>query len=62
MSEAAITINGIPLTSAQSMAVRVAVTQFHLECSDPEIREGLGPIADAYLDRLSEVLKVMLAP
>lgn len=50
------------LTEAQAMAVRVAVTSFHMECSsDEEFRDGLGPIADAYKDRLGEVIRIMLS-
>lgn len=50
------------LTEGQAMAVRVAVTSFHMEVSqDEEFRDGLGPIADGYRDRLGEVLKIMLA-
>lgn len=60
-AEPIIQINGHVLTDAQAMAVRVAVTIFHMEVSeDAESREGLGPIADLYRNRLSEVLKIMV--
>lgn len=50
------------LTEAQAMAVRVAVTGFQMECTeDEEFRKNLGPIADAYAARLSEVLKIILS-
>ncbi len=62
MAEAYIQIGDHVLTSAQAMAVRVAITNFHMEVSeDDEIRAGLGPIADGYRDRLSEVLTIILA-
>jgi len=49
------------LTEAQAIAVRVAITSFYEECSvNGEFREGLGPIADAYRDRLGEVLRIIL--
>jgi hypothetical protein len=45
------------LTSAQAMAVRVAITNFHMRTA-----EGLDAIDMAYHARLGEVLKIMLAP
>lgn len=54
-----IRINGRELTAAQSMAVRVAVSDFHTQMRDPEFAEELGPIAQGYADRLLEVLKIM---
>ncbi len=62
MAEPYIQIGDHVLTHAQAMAVRVAITNFHMEVSeDDEIRAGLGPIADGYRDRLSEVLTIILA-
>lgn len=61
MTEAEIHINGLGLTQAQVMAVRVAVTQFHMETGDPERAAEIGPIAEAYHKRLTEVLRIMLA-
>lgn len=49
------------LSEAQAMAVRVAVTNFHMEVSDPEFAAELGPISGPYKDRLAEVLRIMLA-
>lgn len=49
------------LSEAQAMAVRVAITTFHIEVSDEGYRQELGAaLADAYRDRLSEVLTVIL--
>lgn len=50
------------LSEAQAMAVRVAVTAFHSEMdTDEEMRKGLGEaMANAYRDRLSEVLTIIL--
>jgi hypothetical protein len=59
--EPTITINGTTLTNAQAMAVRVAVSNFQMECAEPEFREGIGEIADAYQARLGEVVRLMLA-
>ena len=53
--EARITISGVELNYAQSMAVRVAVGSMMLQLQDPQHREDLGPIAAAYEARLSEV-------
>lgn len=61
MDEPYIQIEEHVLTTAQAMAVRVAITTFHMETADPEFKAALGPIADAYHARLGEVLKVMLA-
>lgn len=60
MDEPYIQIGDHVLTSAQAMAVRVAVTSFHAETADQGCRGELGPIADAYHARLGEVLKIIL--
>lgn len=60
MTEPKIQIYGHDLTAAQAMAVRVAVMSFQMECSSEEGRNDLGPIADAYNARLTEVLKLMV--
>lgn len=61
-SEPYIQIGDHVLTETQAMAVRVAVSSFHMEvCDDQAIRDGLGPIADDYRDRLGEVIKIMLS-
>lgn len=53
--EATIVISGILMSDAQSMAIRVAVANFLMELSDEKFCEQLGPIADGYRARLSEV-------
>lgn len=58
--EPTIIVNGRVLTDAQAMAVRVAVSNFHMETADPEFRAELGPISGAYHARLGEVLLHML--
>jgi hypothetical protein len=59
--EPRIEINGQPLSAAQAMAVRVAVTDFHMWQVAPgtENAEEMGPIAEGYYARLTEVLKLM---
>lgn len=56
-----IVIDGVALTNAQSMSVRVAITLFHMQCSEEEYRTEMGSIADGYRARLAEVIKIMLA-
>lgn len=58
--EADIVINGIALSHAQSMAVRVAVTDF-LMCL-PERLVDLGPIGPLYQARLGEVQDLIVNP
>lgn len=60
MSEPRIHIGDRVLTNAQAMAVRVAVSTFHIEVVSEESRDALGPIADAYHARLGEVLTIMI--
>ena len=60
MSEPYIQIGDQVLTEAQAIAVRVAITNFHAETADEDLREQLGPIADAYHARLGEVLTIIL--
>jgi len=63
MSEADIVINGTPLHRSQAMAVRVALTSYHDEMSNPDF---LGPdemgrqMTAAYRARIGEVLKLLL--
>lgn len=63
MNEPSITINGHELTQAQSMAVRMAITNFHAETADPHAlgrdEHGLR-MCTAYHLRLDEVLKIIL--
>lgn len=58
--EADIVINGVTLTYAQSMSVRVAVTDFRYDLADLEHRKQLGKIGDLYNDRLKEVEKLII--
>lgn len=55
-----IIINGVKLDFAQAMSVRVAVSSFRINLSDPEHREALGLIGDSYDKRLAEVERIML--
>lgn len=60
MNEAAITINGHVLTEGQSMALRVAVTDFYSQMQNPEAlgtdEHGLRMV-EGYRARLYEVLR-----
>jgi len=47
------------LTSAQAMAVRVAISDLYMQVSDEDYAKELGPIAEAYRMRLGEVLTVI---
>lgn len=53
--EPRIEISGYSLTQGQAMAVRVAVEQFLMELAEDDFRSELGPIGDAYRERLQEV-------
>lgn len=65
MSEPVITINGITLTEAQAMTVRVSVTNFR---SRMDSRGALGKdetgeaIRQGYLARSTEIVSLMLTP
>jgi hypothetical protein len=54
--EASITINGVLLTFAEAMTVRVAVSSFAMYVAHPENREELGAIADGYRQHLTTVM------
>ena len=58
--EADIVISGVPLTPAQSMAVRVAVTDFLHVLADAEHMKALGAIGPAYRACLGEVQDLIL--
>lgn len=65
MNESDITINGVQLTNAQAMALRVACTAYHQEmASNPDAlgddEHGRRMVA-AYRDRLGEVLRLLVA-
>lgn len=60
-TEAHVAINGVPLTFGQSMALRVAASDFHMQMSDHETAEAIGwQLADGYKARLSEILRLMI--
>ena len=57
MQEPEIIINGKPLTNAQAMTVRVAVSSFEPDCGD----DGHGAaMAKAYAERANEVFRIMM--
>ena len=58
--EADVTINGRKLSFAESMALRVAVSQFRMSLSSETMREGLGAIADGYDAHLQAIERTML--
>lgn len=55
--EPEITINGVQLTVAQAMTVRVAVSSFEPDCGDDE--HGVA-MTRAYQERAREVFRIML--
>ena len=59
--EATIVINGVLLTNAQSMAVRMAVEGMRSRLADTEsgYREALGPLGDSWAERLTEVSRAI---
>jgi hypothetical protein len=42
------------------MAVRVALSTFALDLSDPEHRKALGPIGDLYFARVNEIFRLIV--
>jgi hypothetical protein len=56
MAEPTIIVNGHALTSAQAMAVRVAVSSFNYELGDDNHGQTM---AIAYREKLTEVLRMM---
>ena len=62
MNEPTITINGLPLTEGQAIAVRVAITHFAMEMGEDGALgddEHGRELAAAYRKRLTEVLRMM---
>lgn len=56
-----IVVNGLALTFAECMAVRVAIGSFRISVHDPEMRRGIGEtLADNYDIHLSSVERAML--
>lgn len=60
MKEPRVQIGETVLTDAQAASVRVAIAHFQTDLADAEFRRDLGPIADAYRDRLGEVSALVL--
>ena len=58
MSEPTITINGVFLTQAQAMTVRVAIENFAIDLTG-ELKEEIGGIGQSYLERIAEIRKAM---
>jgi len=56
-----ITINGVALTEAQALTVRVALSSFLLQLGDLEWSRQLGRVADGYRARAREVEALMLS-
>jgi uncharacterized protein (DUF3084 family) len=56
-NEPEITVNGTPLTDAQAMAVRVAISSFDADCGYDEQGKAM---AQAYTERLNEVFRMMI--
>lgn len=56
MDEPEITINGVRLTDAQAMAIRVAIASFDTDCGNDEHGRAM---TRAYTDRLNEVFRIM---
>jgi hypothetical protein len=63
MEEASITINDRQLSTAQAMAVRVAVSDFYAEMQDPDALgddEHGRAMTKAYRERIAEVIEFMV--
>lgn len=59
-AEPKITINGVELSEGQAMFVRVAISVMLLDLQVPAYRAELGPIADGYLRRGNEVIRIAM--
>ena len=60
VEEPEIIINGVTLTEGQAASVRVACTNYHMQCSDAIEAQRIGKIALGYKVRLAEVMGVIL--
>lgn len=60
IKEPTVIINGVLLTNAQAMTLRVALTGFWSEVSDPEYSKALGPIGPKYEKAASEIWRIMV--
>lgn len=62
VSEAAVIINGVPLTTAQSLTLRIAASNFLLDVQDPNFLgddDSGRAITKGYHDCLAEILELM---
>lgn len=53
--EAEVIINGVQLTFAESLTLRVAVTSFLMQVSTPETTALLGPVSAGYRTNLMSI-------
>lgn len=60
MTEPYIQIGDHVLTEAQAIAVRVAISVFHIETASDDFKREIGPISDGYHARLGEVLTIII--
>lgn len=60
MSTARITVNGVELTPAQSMAVSAALSAFLMQTEDPDQMALLGEVGPLCRERMLEVQRLML--
>lgn len=58
-TEAHVVINDKPLTFAESMALRVAVSSFRMWLSAHANRDGIGPLAEGYDSKLQSIERKM---
>ena len=59
--EADVTINGVRLSFAEAMTLRVAVSSFRMFVNNPESRQALGAIAGGYEGQLQRIESLMLS-
>lgn len=57
--EPEITINGVKLTPAHAMTLRVALCNFLMELGDGTYMAELGKIGPLYRDRAGEIVRLM---
>lgn len=53
--EADVTINGVKLTFAESLTLRVAISTFHMSLTSDKGRRALGPVGNGYLRHLENI-------
>ena len=58
-----ITINGVPLTFAEALTLRVAIGNFAISLSDPTFRRDVGEVlARNYAERLDAIQRLITGP